>query len=84
MKLFAHYSLQSRKCGISRAMAGVELRLGIVCFEPLSQRCKFLFALVVIKQMKTTYNAVDRVGACRQDILKTAMSTTCKEQTASI
>ena len=37
MKLFAHHSLQSRKCGISRAMAGVELRLGIGIRQPVGK-----------------------------------------------
>ena len=78
MKTVAHDRFERSEDFITCTMAGVELSFGIFGFQPLSQGCEFLFALVVIQQMKSSYDGMDRVGTCHQDILKTAMGTTRK------
>ena len=84
MKLVAHHGLESSKDLITCTMTGVERCLRIGLFEPLTQGCKFLFALVVIKQMESSDNGLYGIGTCRQNILQTAMGTACQQQAIDI
>ena len=61
-------------------MTGEELCLRIVISQSVSQSQQFLFWLLAVEQMVTSYDFADGEGTGSKDVLQSAMSATSKQQ----
>ena len=65
-------------------MAGVESCFRILGSQPLSQSRQFFFRLLAVEQVETSDDGTNWPRTSRQNVLKTAMGTACKQQTVDI
>ena len=80
MYLVTHHALQDGKYGVTRAMAGVELSLRVGSRQPVGEFCKLVFALMIVEQMKSSDNRINRQRTCCKDVFQPAVSTSRKQQ----
>ena len=69
MNLVTHYLMQGGKHSVSRAMAGVELCLGIGIRQSEGQFRKFVFALMIVEQMESSHDGIHWEWTCSKDVL---------------
>ena len=60
MNLITHHTLQDGKGCTTCAMAGVELCLRIGIRQPVRKFFKFGFALMIVEQMESSDNCINR------------------------
>ena len=84
MNLVTHHAVQDGIHGVSRAMAGVELRPGTGLRQSAGQLRKFVFALMIVEQVEPSYNAVHGERTCCKDVLQTAVGAAREQQTVCI
>ena len=82
--MVAHYGSESFKDFVTSAMAGVELCLGIGIRQPVGKFWKLVIALMIVEQMESSHNVIHREWTCCKYVLQAAMSTSSKQQPASI
>lgn len=84
MKPVGHGLLHDGVGDVTRAMAGVKFRLGIVVRQPPCETGQLASRLMMVQQVESSHNGRDRPGACSQDILQTAMGTAGEKQSVDI
>ena len=82
--MFAHNVFHHLKYIITCAMTGEELCLRIVISQSVSQSQQFLFWLLAVEQMVTSYDFADGEGTGSKDVLQSAMSATCEQKAIDI
>jgi len=60
------------------AMTGIEVSIGIVGFQSLSQGLYFFVCLLSVEQVEPTDNGMNGPGTGRKNVLQSAMSATRK------
>ena len=68
-ELGGHDGLHEFEYMVACAMAGIELRLGIIGFQSLSQSFNLFVRLQTIEQMETTNNGMNGPRTCGQNVL---------------
>ncbi len=75
MEPAVHYLAHHHECVVARAMAGVELGVGIVFRKSCGKCGQVVVCLLSVKQMETANHRIDGPGAGGEDILKSAVGT---------
>ena len=58
MKPFTHDILQRHKHGITRAVAGMEVRLRVGVCQPVGEFPKFILRLMAVEQMEASHDFI--------------------------
>ena len=84
MNVISHECFESSKDFITSTMAGVEQCFGIGFCKPFCELGEFFRSFMVIKQVETSDNGMNRPRTSRQNVLQTTMGTACKQQAIDI
>ena len=84
MKPFAHDILQRHKHVISRAVAGMEVRMRIGVRQSVGEFTEFILRLMPVEQMKATYDLVHGKRGGSKDVFQSTVSTASKQQAVGI
>ena len=82
--MVSHNSPHRGKGVVTRTMAGKKACVGIVFHQSASQVHKFFCALMIVEKMEASHNRAHIPGASCEDILQSAMCTTCKQQAVNV
>ena len=82
MKPFTHDILQRGKHGITRAVAGMEVRLRIGVRQPVGEFTKFILRLMAVEQMEASHNLIHGEGRGGENVFQSAVGTAREQQTA--
>ena len=84
MEPAVHYLAHHHECVVARAMAGVELGVGIVFRQSCGKCGKVVICLLSVEQMEAANHRMYGPGAGGEDILKSVVGTAGEKQPVGI